>query len=148
MMRKLIFLFVAAILATSCGSTLYYWGGSFTSNESNYEHYFYNNYKNQTPESICDLIVVYEDMIQNPGGTRQVPPPGICAEYAFLLMQNDVITTFIDHAKPKHLAAFKGVSDFHAYFSTKINELLEMELALYPESAIFIKPLYERINNR
>ena len=83
-MKRLIFLSILVLIVTSCNVTqpLYYWGGE-QNGTSKYENLAYMSYDKQTPESICRLICVYEDMVNNPAGLRQVPPPGICAEYGY-----------------------------------------------------------------
>ena len=39
----------------------------------------------ENPKVICKVIEMYENLLAYPGGLRQVPPPGICAEYAYIL---------------------------------------------------------------
>ncbi len=144
-MRRSFLLALAVVLLSSCGptATLYYWGG--TSNGATlYENLAYKHYDQQTPESICKLICVYEDMVANPVGIRKVPPPGICAEYAYLLSQPEMVQMFIDNATPRQKAVF-GTDDLAGHFAGRVKELFEMEMKLYPESVTFIRPLFTKI---
>lgn len=145
-MRRIIIAVTAAIVLSSCGVSspvLYYWGGS-SNGTTRYEQLAYKHYDKQTPQSVCELICVYEDMVSHPGGARNVPPPGICAEYAYLISRPEVVEMFVEHATPSQKSVFKS-ADFRIYFPERAKELFEMEMALYPESAIFIMPLFERL---
>ncbi len=144
-MRKAVLLALTVVLLSSCGTTatLYYWGG--TSNGATvYENLAYRHYDKHTPESICKLICVYEDMVAHPVGTRKVPPPGICAEYAYLLSQPEIVQTFIDNATQRQKAVF-GTDDLAGHFAGRVKDLFEMEMKLYPESVTFIRPLFIKI---
>lgn len=147
-MKKLILFALLTTILSSCGvtSSLYYWGGN-TNGTTKYEALAYKHYDKQTPESICQLICVYEDMVTNPTGTRKVPPPGICAEYAYLVSQPEIVQTFIDNAKPNQKSRF-DTKDFAAYFPERAKQLFEKEMELYPESVTFILPLFNKIQNR
>lgn len=149
-MRRIPALLLASLALVSCGVSksygpLYYWGG-YANGTSIYEELTYNDYKKQSPEALCKLVCAYEDMIKNPGGSRQIPPPGICAEYGYLLLQPDTATKFIKTATPAQMAVFGSVTDFDAVFAEKGRELLEMEIKYYPESATFILPLLKRLS--
>lgn len=104
---------LGALLLSSCATTpsLYGWG--------NYEATSYAVAKTPSEQNLQRLIQVYEELITHPKGTRQLPPPGICAEYGYLL---------IKQGKPE-----EG------------RKLLEREIALYPESSIFIQTLLKRL---
>ena len=136
----------AGLLLSACGPTaevLYYWGGSHEG-VSDYERYAYRSTARETPESLCALLLRYEKLVSNPGGLRQVPPPGICAEYAWLLVQPETAVTFAEHASDRQKAAY-GFTDYGAGFRERSRELFEMEMRYYPESIVFIKPLAERL---
>lgn len=139
-MRRTAVLAIAAVLLSSCGttSTLYNWG-STKNGASMYEDLSYQNYKRQTPESLCALLCIYEEMVTNPGGVRAVPAPGICAEFAYLLLQENTRAAFEEHATAaqKKILADK---DFASYAMS----LFEQEITNYPESAKFIRPLVEK----
>ncbi len=146
-MRKILTLLVVSFCLSSCGTTaLYYWGGQ-ANGTTKYEALAYKHYDKQTPESICKLICVYEDMVNNPIGTRKVPPPGICAEYAYLISQPEIVATFIENATTTQKRMF-NTDNFEIYFSERAPELFEKEMTLYPESVTFIKPLFEKISKR
>lgn len=134
----------AVLLLSSCGPTsqiLYNWGGE-TDGVTQYERLSYRSSAKQTPESICSLLVLYEDMVSRPGGYRQVPPPGICAEYAWLLAQPETAAAFAEHATSRQKAALGYAT---SQFMDRSRELFEMEMRYYPESVKFIKPLAERL---
>ena len=135
-MRKFLTIAAAALLMCSCGpsaNVLYYWGGKASDGVTRYEDRFYEAYgKSQSPESLCAMLYVYEDMLQNPGGERGVVPPGICAEYGYLLL------------KPERERAIYERSDYAAYFPEYGLKLLQKELELYPESRKFIEPLLKK----
>lgn len=140
-MKKLIVISGLALMLTSCSVTqsLYYWGGE-QKGTSRYENLAYMSYDKQTPESMCKLICVYEDMVNNPAGLRQVPPPGICAEYGYLLLQPQTAEIFTKHATSGQKRAFK-TADYVALFRERGEEMMKKEMELYPESAHFIKPI-------
>ena len=144
-MKKLLLLSIVTVCLTSCGVTpsLYYWG-EMQYGATAYEDLTYRNYDMQTPESICNLICMYEDMVSNPGGTRNVPPPGICAEYGCLLLAPENAAIFASSATPVQKSVFAS-KDYASFFPKKGKELLQKEIELYPESAKFIAPLIERL---
>lgn len=143
-MRKTILFLTVCLVLSSCGTTssLYYWGGNANGTTA-YEHLAYKTYDKQTPESICKLIVTYEDMVSNPKGTRQVPPPGICAEYGYLLLQPATAETFANNATAIQKNTFDG-TDYSTLFRERGEEMMKKEIELYPESEIFIAPLIKR----
>lgn len=144
-MRKILALAIAALLLASCSITkpLYYWGGS-QNGTTTYENLAYQSYDKQTPKSICDLVAVYESMVSNPGGTRCVPPPGICAEYGYLLLQPETAATFTENATSSQKRLF-ATDDYSALFREKGKEMLEKEIEYYPESVKFIQPLIAKL---
>lgn len=144
-MNKIIILALAVVMLSSCGTTntLYYWGGT-QNGTTTYENLAYKSYKKQTPQSLCGLIAVYENMVTNPGGTRQVPPPGICAEYGYLLLTPGTAETFMNNATPAQKKLFNS-SDFNAAFLERGKEMLLKEIEFYPESAKFIGPLIKKL---
>ncbi len=114
-MRHLYLLTVLALLCASCTNTpksLYSW--------NDYENASYSYYKDQTPESSEKLMKTYQAMINNPKGSRKVAPPGIHAEYGYLLLQNN--------KKDEGLAMF------------------QKEKELYPQSAIFMDRLIKQFS--
>lgn len=150
-MKKLVLPALMVLLLSSCGSSrLYYWGSSSmwgSGDATKYEELAYRNYDKQTPESLCALVCLYEDMVTHPGGTRGVVPPGIYAEYGYLLLQPATAEAFMSHASSSQRKMFSS-SDFGTFFPGRGVEMLQKEMELYPESAKFIKPLLERIKGK
>ena len=144
-MKRLAILILTAMCLASCGvtSSLYYWGGT-RNGATTYEHLAYKLYDKQTPESLCNLICMYEDIVSNPGGTRRMPPPGICAEYGYMLLIPENAAIFAEHATAMQRRTFAS-GDYASFFPEKGTELLQKEIELYPESAKFIAPLIERL---
>lgn len=146
-MRKgsLVVALLLLLALSSCGPAkihLYSWGGR-TYDTSKYEEYAYRHYKSQSPEALCSLLVTYESMINTPGGERMVPPPGICAEYGYMLLNPDAIKVFTETATDKQKAAIVRI-DYVEYGV----ELLEREIKYYPESKKFIEPIIKRIKHQ
>ncbi len=83
-------------------------------------------------------------MVRNPGGSRQIPPPGICAEYGYLILQPTTAATFAEYATKRQKSLFQG-SDYAALFNERGKELLNKEIELYPESSLFILPLLKKL---
>ena len=112
-MKKAILLAGVGFLIVSCGTTtaLYDWKG--------YDDAIYAYVKSPDEKNVQNLIAVYEKMIQSPGGSRQVPPPGVYADYGFLMIR--------------------------AGENAKALELLKMESTLYPESKPFIDRIIKRL---
>lgn len=153
-MKKVLILFASVLFFTACGSmfssgsktdSLYYWGYVDSRGATEYERLAYRDYKKQSPESMCALLVAYEEMIAHPGGTRMVPPPGICAEYGFLLLQPETAVNFLEHATDQQKKVYENAGDYSSYFIDKGKDLFQKEMELYPESAVFIGPLYKKI---
>ena len=74
-------------------------------------------------------------------------PPGIYAEYGYLLLQPATADAFLNHATAKQRKLFKS-SDFGTFFPEHGVEMLQKEIEHYPESEKFIKPLLERIKGK
>lgn len=144
-MRKLLILSLVTFCLTSCGltSSLYYWGGE-QNGATTYENLAYKNYDKQTPESLCKLICMYEDIVSCPGGMRRMPPPGICAEYGYMLLIPENAAIFAEHATAMQRKTFAS-GDYASFFPQKGKEMLQKEIELYPESAIFIAPLMKKL---
>ena len=105
-MKKHLFPSIVFFLLASCTSTkpLYSW--------SKYDISSYNYLKNNDEKSTQELINNYKAIIAKQKGARQEVPPGIYADYGFILLQS-------------------GENE-------EGNAMLEKEIALYPESKIFI----------
>ncbi len=137
-------LFLSMLALDSCTSNrpLYSWGGR-VNDTSKYEQYAYRHYKSQSPEALCGLFVTYENMINKPGGERMVPPPGICAEYGYMLLNPDAVKVFTETATDKQKAAVVR-TDYVEYGV----ELLEREIKYYTEAKRFIEPIIKRIKHQ
>ena len=146
-MKRISIVALVTFCLTSCGltSSLYYWGGTQKGTTA-YENLAYKNYDKQTPESICKLICMYEDIVTYPGGTRKVPPPGICAEYGYMLLVPENAEIFAKHATSMQKRTFAS-TEYATFFKEKGKLLMLKEMELYPESASFIAPLVERLCN-
>lgn len=144
-MKKFLILALVTFSLTSCGisTTLYYWGG-VQNGATTYEHLTYKSSDKQTPESLCKLICMYEEIVSYAGGSRGVPPPGICAEYGYILLNPENAEIFAKHATGIQKKTFDS-TDYATIFPEKGKELMQREIELYPESAKFIAPLIERL---
>lgn len=104
-MIKKIIAFLCMLSLFSCSTPgLYTWG--------HYQEAAYHHTKDANEESQKILAENYVQIINHQKGTRKTVPPGIYADYGFLLLQNN---------KEK-----EG------------KEMLEKEMKLYPESRVFI----------
>lgn len=146
-MKRMLLISSLMLLLSSCVTTtsMYYWG-NVSDGVSKYEKLTYKNYDQHTPESICDLVVLYEDMVNNPGGMRNTIPPGICAEYGFLLLQEHTLDSFEKYATNKQRRVF-NTDDYTTLFAEKGLEMLQKEIELYPESETFIAPFIQRLKS-
>ena len=142
-LKVVIVALIAGLLLSSCGTAeiLYNWGGEYDG-VTEYERVAYRSSAKQSPESLCRMLVLYERLVSRPGGLRQVPPPGICAEYAWLLAQPETAATFAEHASSNQKSSL-GFAP--SGFLDRSRELFELEMHYYPESITFIKPLAERL---
>ncbi len=141
-MKKKQFVAISAVAAltllTSCGKKvypLYNYGAVYKSEAgSQYEMGLHANAKYATPEAFRDLLLLHKALIENPGIIRQVPPPGVCADYGFMLLQ------------PGAAAALGTSLGLSADDAQKLGEaMLKKEIELYPESKTFIEPIIEKI---
>lgn len=112
-MRKILLLTIIALGGVSCATQtqLYNWKG--------YDDAVYAYTKTTDEKSVENLMAVYQKLMNNSGGSRKVPPPGVCADYGFLLIQGGKI----DEGKA----------------------LLIKETTLYPESKKFINRILTRL---
>ena len=105
--------FVLLSMLISCASKpqLYEW--------NSYNKATYSYEKTTNDKSRAAMKKMYEQLIQNPNGTRNVVAPGIYADYAFLLLQ--------EGEKNEALAAFNK------------------EMNYYPESALYLLTIVKEI---
>ncbi len=101
----------AAFLVMSCGTTkLYSW--------YDYEEDYYHYLKNADNDSLNDLVKTYQKIINKQEEVRQTVPPGIYADYGWLLLQSGKI----DEGKA----------------------MLAKEIELYPESEVLVGSILKR----
>ena len=115
-MKKIMSMAALAILAlsvTSCvtSNSLYSWYG--------YEDAVYTNYKKPTDKSQAKVLEQYRAVIEKQKGTRGTVPPGLYAEYGFLLCKTGKTEEGINY--------------------------LKQEVALYPESQIYISRIIKQL---
>lgn len=112
--NSLLALAAFATIVSSCtiqSPSLYSW--------SNYSDATYNYIKSKSETDRDALIKTYEKIIKKQNGARRTVPPGIYADYGYLL---------IEIGRTEEGKA-----------------MLEKEVELYPESAIFIKQILKNI---
>ncbi len=115
-MKKLLILASSVVLLISCETTktvqpLYTWHG--------YEDATYQYSKKQTDELRDKLLAEYKTMVDGKKGTREVVPPGLYAEYGYLLCK---------------VGKQKEGMDF-----------LKEEIRLYPESEQYISRIIKQL---
>lgn len=113
-MKKLGFLLLILCSITSCTveKPLYSFG--------KYETVSYNYLKNSDEKATQDLIDNYKGIIEKQTGSRNVVPPGVYADYAFILLQ--------------------------AGKTSEGKALMLKEVELYPESKIFIDRILKMLD--
>ena len=145
---KNIRLFVISLFATlmfsSCSTTsMYYWGPvSFSDNTTSYEKSTYNYFKYHSPESICSMIETYRDIMIECEANERMIPPGVCADFGYILLNPENATYFNEYATKSQKKMMEGII-FYEYGK----ELLEKEIELYPESRQFIEPILKRMSS-
>lgn len=112
-MKKLILCILSLAFFASCTvqQPLYSW--------SKYDLASYNYLKNLDEKSTQELMLNYQNIINKQEGSRKAVPPGICADYGYLLMQAD--------------KAEEGKA------------MLLKEVELYPESKVFIERILKML---
>ena len=111
---QLFAVFVIALSATSCltPKNLYRW--------YNYSGKYYLYLKDADEKSFDELMKTYQKIFQDQRkSVRKTVPPGIYADYAYILLENGEI----DEAK----------------------EMFEKEIELYPESEVFIRRILAKL---
>ena len=113
-MKKHLIAAAAVLILASCArqKPLYDW--------HDYDDTSYGYQKDSDKESIEDVLGSYKDIVkEQKDGTRKAVPPGVYADYGFLLLQNGR--------------------------TKKGSQMLEREVKLYPESKIFIDRILKMI---
>lgn len=112
MKKNLAILSILTLLVSCAPTKMYYWG--------KYDQAMYQYNKKQTEDTKLNLLSVYEDIIKKKDkGTRNEVPPGVYADYGYLLIQEGQID--------------KG------------KEMLEKEISLYPESKKIVEYILNKI---
>ncbi|MDR0688235.1 MAG: DUF4810 domain-containing protein [Prevotellaceae bacterium] len=112
MKQLLITTAICATLLSGCApATLYSWG--------RYQSAAYSYTKNNTDENATKLGEAYQSVISHPGGKRNVVPPGLYADYGYLLFRQGKTKEALDY--------------------------LKMEIGLYPESTVFIGRIIKQL---
>jgi len=115
-MKKSLSVLALAILIVSCAPSkknyLYSWGQYYDAS--------YGYLKNKDDKSTQALVANYKSIIDKQAGIRKTVPPGIYADYGFLLMQMN------------QTEAGKA--------------MLLKEIELYPESKVFIDRILNSVN--
>ncbi len=142
---KISALLLSLLALASCGgpTALYDWGGEW-GKVSRYEDYSYKRTKTGTPADLCRMICLYESMVNDPGGVRKAPAPGICAEYAYLLLSDGVAATFDANASEAQKRELGGV--LGSGVRDKAIGLFKLEMQFYPESRSYVEPILRRIS--
>lgn len=140
-MKHLLLPLIFVWLLSSCTTTsnMYYWGTT-SDKVTSYERVAYIYYKSQTPESICALIENYQKIINKCVDNESMIPPGICAEYGYILLNPDNEAYFDEYATKSQKKLMSGV-----VFLEQGKKMLEKEVALYPEARKFLEPIISRI---
>ncbi|MDR0891760.1 MAG: DUF4810 domain-containing protein [Mediterranea sp.] len=112
-MRRLLIVAVAALTLASCGSSnaLYSWYG--------YEKATYRYSKRQTDELQAALLQQYQKLISKQKNLRKVAPPGMYAEFGYLLYKTGKKGEGLNY--------------------------LRQEIALYPESETYISRIIKQL---
>ena len=112
-MKKIILSGVIIALFASCSSTktLYSW--------YNYEDATYQYNKKRTDETKVKMMEQYLKLIQKQKGTRKVVPPGLYAEYGYVLYMCGIKEEGLD--------------------------FLKQEIKLYPESETYISRIIKQL---
>lgn len=113
MIKKTLFIGICILTLCSCTTTktLYSW--------YNYEDITYQYSKKSTEELQEKVLKQYQKMLQSQKGTRATVPPGLYAEYGFLLYKTN--------------KKQEGLS------------FLQKEIKLYPESEKYISTIIKQL---
>lgn len=106
-------LLVSCVTTTPASKPLYSW--------NNYQEEMYSYAKEENGENLKKLMKTYQNIIDKQTGSRKVIPPGICADYGYLLY--------------KQGKKEEGLS------------FLNKEMVLYPESSVFVSRIIKNLEN-
>lgn len=127
-------------LLASCSSSrsklynnnVYHWG-YIDDNVTQYEIAVFEYLNTKTPKSLCDLITTYREIMEDCKDNERMIPPGICAEFGYLLLNPNTEAIFFEYAtsEQKNFMKDKNFQDYG-------KQLIEKEKALYPESEVYL----------
>lgn len=102
----------AVLLLAACSeNTLYSW--------HDYNDALYKDYKSHTEDTSAKLMKQYKKMCEKQKGTRKVVPPGIYAEYGYMLYKQGNTEEAIQYLE-KEIAEYPASE---AYIGRIINQL-------------------------
>jgi len=113
-MKRIVVIALLCAIMVSCSTApkpMYSW--------YDYDDDTYAYLKNGDKESLADLIKTYEKIIAQQKGTRKIVPPGVYADYGFILIQ--------------------------AKKTEEGKKMLMKESELYPESSVFVNSVIRMI---
>lgn len=113
-MKRIVIIALVCVIAASCSSgpkPMYSW--------YDYDDDTYAYLKNGDKKALDELIKTYEEIVAEQKGTRKMVPPGIYADYGFILIQ--------------------------AKKTEEGKKMLMMESELYPESSVFVNSVIRMI---
>lgn len=139
--KLLAIVYLVVMMFSSCSTTSMYYWGPMSENISRYERSVYDYYKYQSPESICKMIETYQDIIVKCSANEKMIPPGICAEFGYILLNPENEAYFNEYASKAQKKMMKGI----VFFEYGV-EMMKKEIALYPESRKLLAPIIERID--
>lgn len=105
MKRIILIITIVSLASCSAPTNLYTW--------NKYENSSYNFLKNTNETTSNKLSEEYQKIIKKQKGIRGAVPPGVYADYGFLLLQSNNMV--------------------------QAREMLQKEIELYPESKVFIE---------
>ncbi len=110
-MRKIL-LIIISFLVLGCSNDLYKY--------HDYDNlvYAYGS-RNLNEREVRRLVRQYKDIVEKPKGKRKLPPPGVCADYGYLLYLTDK--------------------------KDKAIEMFDKETVLYPESETYVNNLKKEL---
>ncbi|MBO5956560.1 MAG: hypothetical protein J6Q39_03310, partial [Bacteroidales bacterium] len=89
-----------------------------------------------------NMIETYRDIMIECEANERMIPPGVCADFGYILLNPENATYFNEYATRSQKKMMEGII-FYEYGK----ELLEKEIELYPESRQFIEPILKRMSD-
>ena len=140
--------FLSLLMFSSCASkkkiydkNTYNWG-PIADNVTNYEISSFEYCHNNSQEALCALIETYQTILNDSNGNDRLIPPGICAEFGYVLLNPDTKAVFEEYATAEQKRLMSG-RNFKEYGKS----LIEKEMKLYPESRVYLERITKNITN-